>query len=162
MSHIIRISSPKADTLPSPATSESGTIAVAPWAWTNAETLNAESALLPLLIHLATARNDLEALSWCINSTVYEDIAPQGTEYITARAAGIVNSIDATSGRSPLHAASLNGNTEAVVLLLAAGASVHVRDSLDHTALYYVSVPSHRPTIYLNNYFVRRHDKGIG
>jgi 60kDa lysophospholipase len=143
LSHVIRLSSPRANTWTSAATSEDGTTAVAPWAWTNAETLNAESALLPLLIHLATARNDLEALSWCINSTMYEDKAPQGTEYTSAvRAAGIFNCLDAASGRSPLHVASLNGNTEAVVMLLDAGASVHVRDSLDHTALYYVSVLS--------------------
>ncbi|KAF8484346.1 L-asparaginase [Gautieria morchelliformis] len=143
LSHIIRISSSRANPSTSTACSENGTTAVAPWTWTNAETLNAESALLPLLIHLATARNDLEALLWCINSTVYEDVS-QGTESASAaRAAGIVNCLDAASARSPLHVAALNGSFEAVVLLLGAGASVHMRDSLDHTALYYAARQGH-------------------
>jgi 60kDa lysophospholipase len=144
LSHIIRISSSRANPSTSTACSEAGTTAVAPWTWTNAETLNAESALLPLLIHLATARNDLEALRWCIGSTGYEDVS-QGTETASAaRAAGIVNCLDAASTRSPLHVAALNGSLEAVVLLLGAGASVHLRDSLDHTALYYVRAPCSR------------------
>ena len=140
MSHIIRVSSLKTNNWGSTANAEDGTTTVAPWSWTIAETLNAESALLPLLIHLAAARNDIMALSWCIKSTAYENITLQGTEFAAAaRAAGIVNCLDAASGRSPLHVAVLNGNIECVVMLLGAGASVHVRDSLDHTVLYYVS-----------------------
>lgn len=38
-----------------------------------------------------------------------------------------------------MHVAALNGHTEAIALLLSVGASVHVRDSLDHTALYYAA-----------------------
>ena len=157
LSHIIRISSSGTNPPKPIASSEDGTTAAASWSWTNAEILNAESALLSLLIPLATARNDLKALSWCINSTVYEDVSFQGKE--ARAAAGIVNCLDAASGRSPLHIAALHGHIEAVVLLLNAGASVHVRDSLDHTALYYVSALSAvRNKVLIS--LIRRHDKG--
>jgi len=139
LSHIIRISSQSTSLLSTPLAVENSKASTAPWTWTNAETLGAESALLPLLIHLATARNDTEALSLCIKSGSYSDVASQSVESIPAvRAAGIVNCLDPASGQSPLHIAALHGNSEVASILLDAGASVHVRDMLDHTALYYV------------------------
>ena len=61
------------------------------------------------------------------------------TELPRAVASGVVNCLDVGSGRSPLHIAALNGSEQCIRLLLTSGASVHLRDSLDHTALYYVS-----------------------
>ncbi|KAF8590051.1 L-asparaginase [Ramaria rubella] len=146
LSHIIRLSSLKAKPSKtiSSADSDDGSITAAPWSWTNADTMTTESALLPLLIHLAAARNDIEALSWCIESAAYGDVSSTKAEYTSAaRAAGIINCLDIASGRSPLHIAALNGNDEAAVLLINSGASVHVRDSLDHTALYYAARQGH-------------------
>ena len=140
LSQIIRVSSPRTGH-PKVIVSleDDAAAAAAPWSWTNADTLTAESALLPLLTHLAAARNDLEALAMCVQVPTYDDGATSQTEPCSAvLAAGIVNCLDAASGRTPLHVASMNGNAEAVELLLGAGASVHARDALDHTALYYV------------------------
>lgn len=133
LSHIIRISSRGVKS----TQASLGMASISPWSWTNAETLKTESALLPLLIHLAAAHNDVEGLRWCINSMPYGDLAIQSLD--TTRAAGIVNCQDAASARSPLHIAVLHGHSEAAFLLLKEGASVHIRDMLGHTALYYVS-----------------------
>jgi len=141
LAQIIRLSSPRTNQPKVILSLEDNTAAAAaPWSWTNTDKLTAESALLPLLIHLAAARNDLEALAMCIQVPTYDDVpTSQNEPHSAALAAGIVNCIDAASGRTPLHVASMNGNAKAVELLLGAGASVHARDSLDHTALYYVS-----------------------
>ncbi|KIJ26442.1 hypothetical protein M422DRAFT_192238 [Sphaerobolus stellatus SS14] len=152
LSLIIRVSSSQSTalkTIPT-GTKNGNTSSTAPWTWTNSEALGAESALLPLLIHLAAARNDIEAISWCIKSTSYSygDVTAQSVESTPAvRAAGIVNCLDAASGRSPLHVAALLGNSEAAFLLLDAGALVHVRDMLDHTALYYAARQKHEDIV---------------
>lgn len=138
LSQIVRLSSSR-KTRTKPLDTENIIMTTAPWSWTNAETLSAGAVLLPVLIHLAAARNDIEALTWCIKSSAYEDVNSQPADRSPEiRAAGIVNCIDA-SGMSPLHVAAIHGNQEAAVLLLEEGALVHVRDLLDHTALYYVS-----------------------
>jgi len=54
-------------------------------------------------------------------------------------AGGVVNCLESASGKSPLHVAAINGNTRSADLLLRSGALVHLRDTLGHTALYYVS-----------------------
>lgn len=147
LSQIMRLSSSKKFKVKVLGTEDTITTSTS-WSWTNAEILSAESALLPVLVHLAVARNDIEALIWCIESSAYEDVNSQSTDRTSEiRAAGIVNCIDAASGRSPLHVAALHGNQEATILLLDAGASVHVRDSLDHTALYYVGSMSFTNTV---------------
>ena len=65
---------------------------------------------------------------------------PLGLQRRESRARDI-NSLDPASGRSPLHVAALNGSTKCVNILLKSGASVHLRDSLGHTALYYARSP---------------------
>ena len=65
--------------------------------------------------------------------------APQTFNSSRGVAGGIVNVVDPASGRTPLHVAALNGSTKCAMLLLESGALVHLRDTLDHTALYYVS-----------------------
>ncbi|KAF8511125.1 L-asparaginase [Hysterangium stoloniferum] len=140
LAHIVRLLSSKRSTHKSTVGLDDDTIVAAPWSVTNAETLSAESALLPVLIRLSVARNDVESLLWCIKSSAYEEPGIQGLELdVAMRAAGIINCLDVSSGRSPLHIAALHGNSEAAIILLEAGASVHVRDLLGHTALYYAA-----------------------
>jgi len=38
-----------------------------PWSWTAAEAASTEAALVPFLVHLATARNDAESLEFCLS-----------------------------------------------------------------------------------------------
>jgi lysophospholipase len=127
---------------PDPVDSESSK-ATAPWTWTAAEAASTEAVLYPSLMHLAAGRGDLETLTHCLGSATSVDstIATSATEVpkYGLMAGGIVNCLDAGSGRSPLHVAALNGHTKAVNLLLQSGALVHLRDTMGHTALYYVS-----------------------
>jgi len=122
----------------------------ASWTWTVAEASTAEFVLLPFLIHLAAAKNDIENLQYCIEAEkLYLDQrghARQSGEPPSTNlggkngniAGGIVNCLDPGSGRSSLHIAALNGHTRIVEVLLQSGALVHLRDTLGHTALYYV------------------------
>ncbi|KAI6045537.1 asparaginase-domain-containing protein [Pisolithus marmoratus] len=94
---------------------------------TAAETAFTEAALLRSLVHLAAARDDLECL----------ELTP------IAIPDGPVNCLEPGSNRSPLHIAALNGSTASVSRLLKAGALVHLRDNLGHTALYYAARQGH-------------------
>lgn len=106
----------------------------APWSWTVAEAANTEAVLIPFLIHLAAARNDVAGLRFCLDS-----LATRSSERQFANiAGGIINSLDPATGKTPLHVASINGSTKSIDLLLRSGALVHHRDVLGHTALYYV------------------------
>lgn len=120
----------------SPSVGEDVQDAAALWSGTASEAASTEAALLPLLMHLAAARNDVESLKFCMATAATweaEDIIPASIP------GGIINCLEAGSGRSPLHVAALNGNTASVIWLLRSGALVHLRDTLGHTALYYVS-----------------------
>lgn len=109
--------------------------AAAPWSWTAAEVATTETILLPFLIHLAVARDDVESLDFCLKPPDNDDEALK----FKMIPGGIVNCLEPSSGKSPLHVACLHGNTRSVELLLRSGALVHLRDSLGHTALYLVS-----------------------
>lgn len=127
--------------------------AAAPWSWTAAEAASTEGVLYPYLIHLAAARNDIEAIRFCLASEAgpsNEGMASPGSEpprRNIAIAGGLVNSIEPASGRSPLHSAALNGNVNAVNSLLEAGALVHLRDVLGHTPLYYAARQAHEAVV---------------
>ena len=110
--------------------------AAAPWSWTAAEAAMTEAVLFPFLIHLAAARDDLESLQFCLKPPDNND------EVLKFKMipGGIVNCLESSSGRTPLHVACLNGNTRSVELLLRSGALVHLRDNLGHTALYFVEL----------------------
>lgn len=110
--------------------------AAAPWSWTAAEAATTEAVLFPFLIHLAAAKDDIESLEYCLKLASSDDAAE--TLKFGMIPGGIINCLEAGSGRSPLHVAALNGNTRAVELLLRSGALVHLRDTLGHTALYLV------------------------
>jgi 60kDa lysophospholipase len=105
----------------------------APWSWTASEATSAETALLPFLIHLAAARDDLESMSFCLESAESPELQQRTIP------GGLVNCTQQVSGSSPLHVAALNGSERCVDALLRSGALVHLRDLLEHTALYYVS-----------------------
>lgn len=94
-----------------------------PWTWTAAEAVSTEAALLPFVIHLAVARDDAHGLDFCLRTDSVGDV---------------VNCLD-VSGRTPLHTAAMNNSVTCVSMLLQKGALVHLRDSLGHTPLYYVS-----------------------
>ncbi|KAH7889585.1 asparaginase-domain-containing protein [Phlebopus sp. FC_14] len=113
--------------------------AAAPWSTTAAETASTEAALLPLLMHLAAARNDVDSLNFCLMTYANWD----REERVVTIPGGIVNCLEPGSGRSPLHVACLNGNNASVSSLLEAGALVHLRDTLGHTALYYAARQGH-------------------
>jgi lysophospholipase len=106
----------------------------APWAATANEAAATEAALYPFLIHAAVARDDIKGLTLCLEA------GSAGAPISGGRIVpgGIVNCLDAASGRSPLHTAALHGSVRCTSMLLRAGALVHVRDLLGHTALYYV------------------------
>lgn len=132
------------------------TDAAAPWSWTAAEAASTEVALYPFLIHLAAARNDVEAILFCLkaeaglmaDSTVGPGAEfPSHTRRNVAVGGGLVNCAEPASGRSPLHAAALNGCEDAVNALLEAGALVHLRDSLGHTPLYYAARQGHERVV---------------
>ena len=130
-----------------------------PWSNTVSETASTEAALLPFLVHLAVVRDDADALRFCFDTSSAVDATPIGEPAhpifagggveipqifnmsLSGRGVtgGIVNVLDPASGRTPLHVAALNGSSKCAMLLLENGALVHLRDSLDHTALYYVS-----------------------
>ncbi|KAG2139118.1 asparaginase-domain-containing protein [Suillus bovinus] len=145
LSQFVRLSSSarKAD-IPQIVIGEEAQEAAAPWSCTAAERASAEAALLPFLVHLAVARNDVEGLAFCITSACTASCSgvAEGTADVVVPG-GIVNCLDAGSGRSPLHIAALNGNMRCVDKLLESGALVHLRDELGHTALYYAARQGH-------------------
>ena len=116
----------------------------APWSLTAAEATATEASLLPFLLHLAVARDDVEALDFCLEFESSQDSirSPNMERRPSGYAAGFVNSVEPSSGRSPLHVAAFNGSERCLAILLQAGALVHLRDSLGHTALYYVCLQS--------------------
>ncbi|TFY57006.1 hypothetical protein EVJ58_g7290 [Rhodofomes roseus] len=135
---------------------ESNLEAAAPWSWTAAEAASTEGALYPFLIHLAAARNDVEAIQFCLKAEAglnADDATSPGAEFPSqtrrsiAIGGGLVNCVEPASGRSPLHSAALNGSTDAVNALLEAGALVHLRDSLGHTPLYYAARQGHEQVV---------------
>ncbi|EJD05684.1 asparaginase-domain-containing protein [Fomitiporia mediterranea MF3/22] len=116
----------------------------ASWSWTAAEASATESSLLHILIRLAVAKDDVEGLEFCLSYQDNKDVAQSRVDKtLGTPAAGVVNSIDPCSGWAPLHVAAFNGSERTVAILLQAGALVHLRDSLGHTALYYAARRGH-------------------
>jgi lysophospholipase len=128
------------ETLPSGVTEADRASTVdstAAWTSTQRDSTLVETALAPYLLSLAAARNDKEAMQRLLASVVALDGAKAHTGSATVhlqQVSGIVNAVDPASGRNALHTASLVGSTDCVKLLLGAGALVHLRDTLGHTA----------------------------
>ena len=140
LSHFVRLARPSSSVLPqitvsSDSVDSEAQNAAAPWSRTATEAATTEAVLFPFLIHLAAAKDDLEGLKYCLKPADNDD------EELKFKMipGGIVNCLESSSGRSPLHVACLNGNARSVELLLRSGALVHLRDNLGHTALYFVS-----------------------
>lgn len=145
LSQFVRLSSsPRKTDIPQIVIGEEVQDAAAPWSRTAAEHASTEAALLPFLVHLAVAQDDVEGLEFCLSSGATASCSgvTEGMAEIVVRG-GIVNCLDAGSGRSPLHVASLKGNMRCVEKLLESGALVHLRDGLGHTALYYAARQGH-------------------
>ncbi|KIJ10500.1 hypothetical protein PAXINDRAFT_101996 [Paxillus involutus ATCC 200175] len=128
----------------SPSVGDDAQHAAAGWTGTATETASTEAALLPLLMHLAAARNDVGGLNFCIATAASWEVDDVALVTIPG---GIVNCLEVGSGRSPLHVAALNGSTASVSCLLESGALVHLRDALGHTALYYAARRGHEDIV---------------
>lgn len=142
LSNIVRLTSAIHQSYSTPLSPEMGEVAqdaAARWSNTAAETASTEAALLPYLMLLAAARNDVAGIDFCLNASNARDA--EGKSAIATIPGGIVNCLEPGSMRSPLHVTALNGGAASVTRLLKAGALVHLRDNLGHTALYYVSIP---------------------
>ncbi|KAG9019585.1 hypothetical protein FRB90_000049 [Tulasnella sp. 427] len=183
LSHVLRISS-KPSRVPSPpgpsltdapttsitnpppttptTTTEAAKDSAAPWALTASDAASTQSALLPFLIHLAAARDDVDGLKYCIEADDrLFNVLATGSDPISPRAAGsggsatmtvpggVVNCLDTATKMSPLHIAAMNGCEKAVEVLLQSGALVHQRDVLDHTPLYYAARQGHANIVQL-------------
>ncbi|KAG8903806.1 hypothetical protein FRB99_002697 [Tulasnella sp. 403] len=153
-------------TPPVQASGQAAKDATAPGSHTASDAASAQSALLPFLIHLAAARNDIEGIRFCVEADdkLFSAIANPGPDSSAGGAGmsangsgmstmtipgGVVNCLDASTKMSPLHVAALNGGLKAVEVLLDYGALVHQRDVLDHTALYYASRQGHESIVRL-------------
>jgi hypothetical protein len=98
----------------------------------------AEKTLARVVAVQAVAQNDTETLSFALllasSLKRGESTAPITNELD----ANLINTVDVTTGKTLLHLAALRGSTQCARMLLENGALVHMRDDLDHTALYYV------------------------
>lgn len=131
------------------ALSKSARDTTSSWGNTASETASAEAALYPFLVHLAVAKDDVETLAFCLGIPPVTEATPDTLDAASnvpvsqsnrnLVKGGIANCLDIASGRTPLHVAGLNGSIKCTKILLGVGALIHIRDSLDHTALYYVS-----------------------
>jgi len=126
LSHVVRLSSRTNSTRPVVPSTTVNSVedSPSPWTWTAAEATSTEASLLPFVTHLAVARDDPHGLEFCLRIDTVGEM--------------VVNCLD-VSGRSPLHTAAINNSVKCVGMLLEKGALVHLRDSLGHTPLYYVS-----------------------
>ncbi|KAL0946750.1 hypothetical protein HGRIS_012927 [Hohenbuehelia grisea] len=150
LSHFVRLSQPPSSVpqvvITSDSVDSSAQDATAAWSQTAAEAASTEIALLPFLIHLAAAKDDVESLGYCVSYARSDDHPLHGPlegGLYSGVPGGVVNCLDAASGRSPLHVAALNGSLNCVNSLLESGALVHLRDTLGHTALYYATRQGH-------------------
>ncbi len=120
-----------------PVSSGAPSGSTAAWSSTQRDSTLVESALAPYLLSLAAAKNDKVAMKHLLCNVHDLDAAKAHTGSSKAhiqQVSGIVNAIDPASGRNALHTACLLGHEDCAQSLLHAGALVHLRDNLGHTA----------------------------
>lgn len=118
-----------------------------PWPATRREAEDAEKAILPFLVGQAAAKPGplLESLVESLAGAARGDSTMLGAGPGAEAGAGLATALTelnepATAAlQTPLHLAVLAVQAENVELLLAHGASVHARDVLGHTPLYYAA-----------------------
>lgn len=114
-----------------------------PWPVTLKDEEAAEQAILPLLLGQAAARSDSlldTLLASIVSSSPGKAISANDVAAAPAPApitAMLNDSTSTASLQTPLHLAALAGQPANVELLLAHGASVHARDVLSHSPLFY-------------------------
>ncbi|VDB96744.1 unnamed protein product [Peniophora sp. CBMAI 1063] len=117
----------------------------APWTATASEVATTEGALLCFLVHLAAAKDDVASLDYCLGAESDAN-SSQNQQYRNV-AGGMVNWVNPASGQSPLQVAAINGSLKCVKRLLQAGALVHLRDIMGHTALFYAARQNHEEIV---------------
>lgn len=112
-----------------------------PWPATARDADNAEKALLPYLLGQAASRSG-PLLAEILNSLTATSAIP-ATALLSAASSGTAISFlsepSTPSLQTPLHLAVLASQPINVALLLSHGASVHSRDILCHSALFYAA-----------------------
>ncbi|ORY74287.1 asparaginase-domain-containing protein [Leucosporidium creatinivorum] len=103
-----------------------------PWPATLKDEETAEKAILPYLLGQASARHDT-----FLDTLLASIVPPTATNDPTVIA--LLNEPSTPSLQTPLHLAVLAGQASNVELLLSHGASVHARDILGHSALFYAA-----------------------
>lgn len=103
-----------------------------PWPATLKDEETAEKALLPYLLGQAAARHDT-----LLDTLLASIVPPTATNDPTVIA--LLNEPSTPSQQTPLHLAVLASQPSNVELLLSHGASVHARDILGHSALFYAA-----------------------
>ena len=105
-----------------------------PWPATQRDAETAEQAILPYLLGQAAARPDH------LLATLIESLRGSSPVSTTPDSAiTLLNEPSTPALQTPLHLAVLAAQTDNVILLLAHGASVHSRDVLAHSALFYAA-----------------------
>jgi 60kDa lysophospholipase len=90
-----------------------------------------ESALLPILLWQTAARDDSSLAN--VLDCLPADLSPP------SYTSGFINQPSPTLSQTALHLAVVDNRNTNVALLLSLGASVHVRDALGHTPLFYAA-----------------------
>jgi lysophospholipase len=94
-----------------------------------------ENALLPVLLWQAAARDD-SSLASVLDYLYQADPAGLSPPSYTS---GFINQPSPTLSQTALHLATVDNRNSNASLLLSLGASVHVRDALGHTPLFYAA-----------------------
>lgn len=106
------------------------------WMENPQDTRHIQATLLPYLLCLAAAKNQPHGVSRVIKQiqAFEQPDAIGGVSWKNVHGQSLMNLLDPAFGKNALHVAAANGNAACVEVLLLAGAHVHQRDALGHTA----------------------------
>ncbi len=141
MTSLLSISSNVAGGTITPATSTpSGSPRLQPttsddaWLDNPQDTRLIQSTLLPYLLCLACSKNQPQGVSRIIKQIQAFEQPDENSGRSQPQEQSLMNLLDPAFGKNALHVAALNGHADCVEVLLLAGAHVHQRDVLGHTA----------------------------